>query len=385
MLNLLSYKNKFQEIETPFYFYDLDLLKATVDRAKSAIEGTNYHIHYALKANANPEILKVIKASGFGADCVSGNEVRRAIDIGFDPSEIAFAGVGKKDKEILFALDKKIFAFNCESMHEIEVINQLAGGVGAVADIALRINPNVDAQTHKNITTGLEENKFGINISELDQVIEKINGFQHIKVKGIHFHIGSQVMNLDNYRQLCFKANELVKLFRSKGMKLEHLNVGGGLGIDYEQPLQNPIPPFEEYFGVFKKNLELQDPLEIHFELGRSITGQCGALITRVLYVKYGIKRNFLIVDAGMTELMRPALYQAKHKIFTFSDTDTREVYDVVGPICESTDFFEKGVELPKSERGDLIALLSSGAYGQVMANQYNMRDQIQAVYSSNL
>lgn len=385
MLNLTQYNSRFQEIETPFYFYDLDLLRETTQEAKNAISGTNFHIHYALKANSNDPILKLVKEEGFGADCVSGNEVRKAIEIGFKPEEIAFAGVGKTDKEIKYALGEGIFAFNCESMHEIEVINEIASGLGKTANIALRINPNVDAQTHKHITTGLEENKFGINISELDQVIEKINGFQHINVRGIHFHIGSQVLNLDNYRQLCLKANELVKLFHSKGMILDHLNVGGGLGIDYEDPETNPIPPFADYFNVFKNNLELEKPLDIHFELGRSISGQCGALITKVLYVKYGIKKNFLIVDAGMTELMRPALYQAKHKIISFSESTNKETYDVVGPICESTDSFDVGIQLPKSNRGDLLALLSSGAYGQVMANKYNMRDDIQAIYSSDL
>ncbi len=384
-MHLSNYLNNFRQIETPFYFYDLDLLRSTIGELKKCIADTNFHVHYAMKANVNDTILKLIKDSGLGADCVSGNEVKKAIEIGFTPEEIAFAGVGKTDKEINYALDQKIFAFNCESFEEIKVINELAIAKNTKASIAIRINPNVDAQTHKHITTGLSENKFGINIPDLENLIQDIKKFEAVDIKGIHFHIGSQIMNLDNYKALCLKVNDLIGFFHEQGVDLEHVNVGGGLGIDYNDPENNLIPTFEKYFNLFKEHLKVPENIEVHFELGRSIVGQCGTLISKVLYIKEGINTNFMILDAGMTEMMRTALYQAQHKILSFSRSNETATYDVVGPICESTDAFGRKIQLPKSKRGDLIALLSTGAYGETMANRYNMRNIVQAVYSDEL
>jgi diaminopimelate decarboxylase len=367
----------FSATETPFYYYDLDILNKTLDAIKKAAPA-EYHIHYALKANAHPTLLKLIMQAGLGADCVSGNEVKRAIETGYPGNKIVFAGVGKSDKEINYALDNSIFCFNVESIPELQVIDQLAKAKNTKANIALRINPNVDAYTHKYITTGLEENKFGINPYEFDAVLEEIKKLSHINFVGLHFHIGSQINDLTPFKNLCGRVSEINRWFLNKGYFLPHINVGGGLGIDYKEPDTNLIVDFESYFSVFKQFLQLQPKQEVHFELGRAIIGQCGSLISRVLYVKHGINTNFAILDAGMTELIRPALYQAYHKIENVSAPEFKPAlkYDVVGPICESSDCFGKAVELPETQRGDLIAIRSAGAYGEVMSSQYNLRDK---------
>jgi len=326
--------------------------------------------------------LTVIENFGLGADCVSGNEIKRAIEAGFSSNKIVFAGVGKTDNEINIALDNDIFCFNCESIPELEVINELAQQKDKTATVALRINPNVNAKTHEYITTGLEENKFGINLWELDTVLAKLKTLTHIKLIGLHFHIGSQITDLSVFKGLCIRINEIQQRFYDHQLIVEHINVGGGLGINYDNPDQTPIPDFEAYFKLFNDGLELRPNQEVHFELGRSIVAQCGSLITKVLYVKDGIHTNFAIVDAGMTELLRPALYKAFHQIENLSSTDKEEGrYDVVGPICESSDYFAKALQLPTTKRGDLIAIRSAGAYGQVMASQYNSRDLVKAVY----
>lgn len=380
--------NAIPRLETPFYYYDMQLLGDTLDRATSLADRYGFHLHYALKANFNDRVLARIRQAGIGADCVAGNEVRKAIAIGFPPEQIVFAGVGKSDKEIRYALEQNIFAFNVESIQELDVINQLAGEVGKIASVALRINPNVDARTHQYITTGLDENKFGIMQSELPECLEALNRNTNLELIGVHFHVGSQITDMDVFRSLCVKANEINQWFDERGHRLRVLNVGGGLGVDYQDPDQHPIPDFETYFAVFDRFLERKEHQEIHFELGRSLVAQCGSLFSRVLYVKNGIKKNFLILDAGMTELMRPALYQAYHKIESLSGSEkegelTR--YDVVGPICESSDCFGKEVPLPVSTRGDVIVIRSTGAYGEVMASHYNLRDEVRFIYSDLL
>lgn len=375
--------SRFQDIETPFYYYDLSLLEKTLALCKKAADQYGFHVHYALKANFNHEVLKAIEKVGFGADCVSGNEVKKAIEIGFDPAKVVFAGVGKSDKEITDALNNDIFCFNVESVQELGIINTLAAERGKTARVAIRINPNVDAHTHKYITTGLEENKFGINQWELSSCVEELKKCDHLKLIGIHFHVGSQITNLEVFRSLCLKVNELNTWFEDHGFNLQVLNVGGGVGVDYQNPDEHPFTDFEAYFSVFNKFLERRPAQEVHFELGRALVAQCGSLISRILYVKNGLKKNFLILDAGMTELMRPALYQAYHKIENISSDSTQIVnYDVVGPICESTDCFGKEIELPESKRGDLIAIRTAGAYGEVMSSGYNLRERVQSVYS---
>lgn len=387
VINLVMSVNNIQQfegLETPLYYYDLDLLNNTLDACQQASSRYGFHVHYALKANFNSRVLEAIRDHGFGADCVSGNEVKRAVEIGFAPDKIVFAGVGKSDKEIEYALEHDIFCFNVESLQELEVIGSLAASMGKRARVALRVNPNVDAHTHHNITTGLAENKFGINQWELPACAEILINTPGLWLEGIHFHIGSQITDMNVFKSLCIKVNEISKWFEERGFNLRVLNVGGGLGIDYHNPDSNAVPDFENYFEVFNQFIERKPTQEVHFELGRALVAQCGSLISRVLYVKKGIKKNFLVLDAGMTELMRPALYQAYHKIENISGAATPSVkYDVVGPICESTDCFGKEVELNESFRGDLIAIRSAGAYGEVMASRYNLRDEIRSVYSS--
>ena len=370
--------------ETPFYYYDLSLLQETLTKCADAANVYNFHVHYAMKANFNQRVLEKIQAVGFGADCVSGGEVAKALEVGFDKTKVVFAGVGKSDKEINAALDNDISCFNVESVQELEVINELAAKKNKTAKVAIRINPNVDAHTHHNITTGLDENKFGVNSWDLPACAEVLKKSTNLEFLGIHFHIGSQITNLDVYKNLCVRVNEFAVWFEERGLTVKILNVGGGLGIDYYHPDQQ-IPDFEAYFKIFHDFLEKRPNQEVHFELGRALVGQCSSLVSKVLYVKNGKKKNFIVLDAGMTELMRPALYQAYHKIQNISKLqEAAQVnYDVVGPICESTDCFGKEVELPETFRGDLIALRSTGAYGEVMASHYNLRDEIRSVYSN--
>nr|WP_068887105.1 diaminopimelate decarboxylase [Pedobacter panaciterrae] len=376
----------FANLETPFYYYDLTLLQKTLSTCADAAKLYNFHVHYAMKANFNQRVLEKIKAVGFGADCVSGGEVSKAIEIGFRKDKIVFAGVGKSDKEINGALDNDIFCFNVESIQELEVINELAGKKNKKARVAIRINPNVDAHTHHNITTGLDENKFGINSWDLPVCAETLKKSPNLEFIGIHFHIGSQITNLDVYKNLCVRVNEFAAWFEERGFTVKVLNVGGGLGIDYHNPEQQ-IPDFNSYFKIFNDFLNVRSNQEVHFELGRALVGQSSSLISKVLYVKNGKKKNFIILDAGMTELMRPALYQAYHKISNISRSSEAKTvkYDVVGPICESTDCFGKEVELPGTLRGDLIALNSTGAYGEVMASHYNLRENIVSVYNTDI
>lgn len=365
---------QFAKLETPFYYYDLDLLRATLKCIASEQQKYGYKVHYAVKANANPRLLNEIRLAGLGIDCVSGNEVQCALENGFDAKSIVFAGVGKSDWEIQLALDANIECFNVESLPELEVINSLAAKSGKVATVALRINPNVDAHTHSYITTGMEENKFGIGLWEVESIVEAIRSMSNISLKGIHFHIGSQITDLGAFQALCSRINELQKWFEQNHVKLDIINVGGGLGVDYEHPDKKSIADFEQYFAMFHKHLELREGQEVHFELGRAVVAQCGTLITKVLYVKEGQKKKFAIVDAGMNDLIRPALYHAYHKIENISSDAPTQQYDVVGPVCESSDCFGKATVLNETKRGDFIAIRSAGAYGEVMSSRYNLR-----------
>ena len=377
--------HKFNSIETPFYYYDVNLLQQTINTIESEIKDKPYHVHYALKANSNPRILQKISGKGFGADCVSGNEILRAIENNFEPKQIAFAGVGKTDKEIDIALNNDIFSFNVESIPEMHAINSLAQTKNKKARIALRINPNIDAHTHSYITTGLNDNKFGLDERQIPEILSLLPSLSSLELIGVHFHIGSQITTLSSFKNLCYKINEIQKEFDKTGFNLEHINVGGGLGIDYEQPNEFPIANFKDYFNLFSTHLELREEQTLHFELGRSIVAQCGSLITRVTYLKKGIKKNFLIVDAGMTDLIRPALYQATHHVENLTSNQDVFDYDIVGPICESSDIFAKDFKLNKSKRGDILAIRSAGAYGEVMASQYNCRDFAKSYFSDTI
>ncbi len=373
---------QFEGLKTPFYWYDSQLLDQTLQTVKSLADRYGYHVHFAVKANGNLEILHRVNAAGLGTDCVSGNEILQSIAAGIAPEKIAFAGVGKSDEEIRIGLENNIFCFNCESIPEIEVIDEIAGQMGKKAHIALRINPNVHASTHHYITTGLEENKFGINTWALDDVLKVLERTKNIELIGLHFHIGSQILDMQDFRNLCTRVNEIQEWFYARKIIVDHINVGGGLGVNYEQPDKQPIPTFEEYFKVFAESLKLRPKQQLHFELGRAIVAQCGNLITKVLYVKNGTNKKFAIVDAGFTELIRPALYQAVHKIENISSTDPEEKYDVVGPICESSDCFAKSIDLAGCHRGDLLAIRTAGAYGEAMASTYNLRTLVKGYFS---
>lgn len=373
---------QFEGLKTPFYWYDSQLLDQTLQTVKSLADRHGYHVHYAVKANGNLEILRRVNAAGLGTDCVSGNEILQSIAAGIAPEKIAFAGVGKSDEEIRIGLENNIFCFNCESIPEIEVIDEIASQMGKRAHIALRINPNVHASTHHYITTGLEENKFGINTWALDDVLKVLERTQNVELIGLHFHIGSQILDMQDFRNLCTRVNEIQEWFYARKIIVDHINVGGGLGVNYEQPDKQPIPTFEVYFKVFAESLKLRPKQQLHFELGRAIVAQCGSLITKVLYVKNGTNKKFAIVDAGFTELIRPALYQAVHKIENISSTEPEEKYDVVGPICESSDCFAKSIDLAGCHRGDLLAIRTAGAYGEAMASTYNLRTLVKGYFS---
>ena len=367
--------DKLERIQTPFYYYDTELLRNTLrvinDEARKH-EG--FCVHYAVKANANPKVLRIIREAGLGADCVSGGEIEAALRAGFPSNKIVYAGVGKADWEINLGLDNDIFCFNVESIPELEVINQLAAQKGKTARVAFRLNPNVGAHTHANITTGLAENKFGIDMGDMLKVIEEASHMTNVKVVGLHFHIGSQILDMGDFEALCNRVNELQQQLERHRISVEHINVGGGLGIDYQHPNRVPVPDFHDYFNTYAKKLKLRTGQTLHFELGRSVVGQCGSLITRTLYIKEGAVKRFCIVDAGFTDLIRPALYQAYHKIENITSEEPKETYDVVGPICESTDVFAKQTDLNRCHRGDLLAIRSAGAYGEIMASQYNCR-----------
>ena len=378
--------HKFRELETPFYYYDTNLLRHTLDTIrKEAGKYNKFCVHYAVKAKAKPKVLSIIRESGLGADCVSGGEIKAAIKAGFPANKIVYAGVGKTDAEINLGLDYDIFCFNVESVPELEVINELAAAKGKIARVAFRINPDVGAHTHANITTGLAENKFGISMKDMDHVIDRALEMNNINFVGLHFHIGSQILDMGDFTALCNRINELQEKLYARQIIVEHINVGGGLGIDYAHPNRQPVPDFASYFETYHKHLKLRPQQTLHFELGRSVVGQCGSLITKVIYVKQGTNKQFAIVDGGMTDLIRPALYQAYHKIENITSDEATETYDVVGPICESSDVFGKAIDLNKVKRGDLIALRSAGAYGEIMASGYNCRQLPQGYTSDEL
>ena len=366
---------KFGGLRTPFYYYDLGLLRRTLATVReSASPSPEFRVHYAVKANANPVLLAEIAASGLGADCVSGGEIRAALDAGFKPESIVYAGVGKSDAEINFALENGISRFNVESAAELEVINELALKAGKKAPVSLRINPDIGAHTHSNITTGLAENKFGINYEQMEDVLRLALELQATEYRGLHFHIGSQLLDMMDFVALCNRINSLVDELSRAGLPVGDINVGGGLGVSYEHPNLLPVPDFRSYFDTFRRHLRLPAGTQVHFELGRSIVAQCGSLISRVLYVKQGTTKQFAIIDGSMTELIRPALYKAYHRIENLSSDEPEEVYDVVGPVCESSDVFLKAAHLNKCRRGDLLAIRSAGAYGEAMASRYNCR-----------
>lgn len=376
----------FENLPTPFYYYDEGLLQATLQALHEQLAlHPNFIVHYAAKANANLRILQIMKGAGLSVDCVSGGEIEAALNAGFKAEDVVFAGVGKSDGEIKLALSNNIFCFNVESLQELEVIEQLCRELNKTANVCLRVNPNVAAHTHEKITTGLAENKFGIPADNVWDALERMQRLSHLRFIGLHFHIGSQITNMNDFRNLCVSVNQLLGWLRERGVEPEHINVGGGLGVDYDEPLAHPIPDFKAYFDTYAEHLQFNAKQKVHFELGRALVAQCGYLISRVLYVKEGHEKRFLIIDAGMNDLLRPAMYHAHHQIIALKSAPVpTEVYDVVGPVCESSDVFACDVTLPTSHRGDLLAICSAGAYGEVMASHYNCRPLAKSYLSND-
>ena len=375
---------KLTKLKTPFYFYDLDLLDKTILSLKESLD-PNYSVYYAIKANNNSKIIKLIKDHDLGIDAVSGEEINKSLNNSIKPKKIVFAGVGKTKDEIIFAIRKKIYLFNCESFDEISLIDKISNELNVKTKIAIRLNPNIDSRSHKYIKTGMFDSKFGIQIDHLDEILEKIKKLNHIDLKGYHFHLGSQIDDLGVFRKLCKVSNEINIYLKNKNFNITDINLGGGLGINYKEPDLNLIPDFKSYFQIFKKNLIYFDNQKIHFELGRSIVGQSGSLFSSILYLKKSFNKHFIIIDAGMTELIRPALYNAQHHIENLSSNKKEIKYDIVGPLCESSDTFAKDYYLNQSKIGDLIVIRSTGAYGEVMSSNYNLRKKVKSYYSNEL
>ena len=380
--------DSFASHRTPFYWYDMELLERTLSLVGELSRKYDVRVHYAVKANTERRIMEKISSSGFGADCVSGWEVAHAAECGFPMAETVFSGVGKTDAEIVQALSLGVGCINCESLQEIEVVSGIAASMGVTAHVSLRINPNIDAHTHRYVTTGLYENKFGIGENDFGRAMEVLGKAPSLSFHGLHFHIGSQITDVKEvFSEEAEKALEVVELFESQGFKVDNINLGGGLGVDYENPDEHPVADFEEWFKAVA-SIPHGRERRLHVEPGRSLVAQCGTLVSRVVFVKPGQTRNFLILDAGMNDLVRPALYGAYHKIENLTaihvrnDKVTDSVYDVVGPVCESSDVFGSSRELRRSFRGDLIAIRTAGAYGSVMSSRYNMRPFAGAAFS---
>ncbi len=377
--------NKFQELETPFYYYDIDVLNNNLDNLSKHLFGRG-KVHYALKANSNVKLLNVIKSKGIGVDAVSSNEIKHALDVGFSPKDIVFAGVGKTDKEIEYSIKNNISYFNCESIEEIDVINSISKNLNNITQVSIRINPGIKTGTHKNIETGYRNNKFGIDLNDINDLLDSFKTYSNLNLVGFHFHIGSQIETTAPFLELCKIGNQVNKLFIEKGLKVKFINVGGGLSIDYTNPLENNFSNFKDYFKIFSQNLKINEDQEIHFELGRSIVGQCGFLVSKVLFNKKSYNKNFLIIDAGMNDLIRPALYGSCHKIINISSTDkNNKIYDIVGPICESTDIFAKNYDLKLTKRNDILLICSAGAYGESMSSNYNLRKSLSSYFSDTI
>jgi diaminopimelate decarboxylase len=366
-----------EAVGTPFYCYSTATLERHYRVFEEALAGLDATICFAVKANSNLAVLRTLAKLGAGADVVSGGELARALAAGMPAEKIVFSGVGKTDGEIEQALVAGIRSINAESVPELDAINRVAKRLGKTATVTLRINPDVDAHTHAKITTGLNENKFGIEWTAAHQVIAEARDLGNVRIVGLAVHIGSQLTELEPFREAFIRVRDLVAMLRADGVQITHLDLGGGLGVPYDG---SEIPPPADYGRIVKETVG-DLGCRLAFEPGRLIVGNAGVLVTRVIYVKDGATRRFVIVDAAMNDLLRPALYDAKHEIVPVSVTnEAPELVDVVGPVCETGDTFATQLALAPVKAGDLLAIRTAGAYGSVMSSTYNSRDLVPEV-----
>lgn len=360
-----------QEIGTPCYVYSRAALTAAYEAFDIAFLGRDHLICYAVKANSNLAILNLFARLGSGFDIVSGGELQRVLKAGGDPRRIVFSGVGKRPDEMRAALNAGILCFNVESRPELETLDRIAREMNKIAPVSLRVNPDVDAKTHPYISTGLKENKFGIPFEEAESLYASSSRFANLRITGLDCHIGSQLTELDPFAEACEKMLELLDRLEAQGLQIEHLDLGGGLGIRYSA--ENP-PTAQDYVKALCGQIG-QRKQRILIEPGRALVGNSGLLLTRVEYLKHSSHRNFAIVDAAMNDLMRPSLYGAYHEILPLTAKNDGDVktYQVVGPVCETGDFLGHDREIALSE-GDLLAVMSAGAYGMSMSSNYNTR-----------
>lgn len=366
-VNILNITKK---IKTPFYLYSKKTILRHFFQIKDAFKEIQPLICFSIKSNANPKVLKTLKKAGSGFDIVSGGELKKALKAGVSGQKIVFAGIGKTSEEIKKAIKSNIFMFNCESSNEILLINKIAEQLKKKITIAIRINPDIIPQTHKYITTGKKETKFGISIYEIKNVLKILKQCSNISLKGIHFHIGSQITEVSPYIKAIKKILNLIKEIQKHHFVIEYLNIGGGLGIIYKNEKPQTPDEFARKIIPLIKNKNLK----LILEPGRYIVGNAGVLITKVIYIKKSLNKTFVIVDAGMNTLIRPSLYEAYHEIIPLKQTKHKFKVDVVGPICETGDFFAKNRLIGKVCENNYLAIKSAGAYGRVMASTYNAR-----------
>jgi diaminopimelate decarboxylase len=363
-----------REAGTPFYLYSHRTLLHHFRVFDAAFAEVPHIVCFAVKANSNTAILRLFAREGGGVDLVSGGELYRALKAGVDPGKVVYSGVGKREDEIDFALETGILMFNVESAQELETINDRAAMLGVRAGIALRVNPDVDPQTHPHISTGLKENKFGVDVEASLVAYRRAFALTHLDIKGVSCHIGSQVTKITPFIDALERLKDLIRRLRNEGIAIRYLDLGGGLGITYDQEV--PPHPAEYARAVIDAARDLD--CTFIFEPGRVLVGNAGILVTRVLYTKGNEGKRFVIVDAGMNDLIRPSLYGSFHRIRPVIRRERAEITaDVVGPICESGDFLAKGRRLPEFERGELMAVMSAGAYGFTMSSNYNSRPRI--------
>lgn len=361
------------KVGTPFYLYSQETLLSNYRRIKKAFSKASPLIAYSVKANSNLSILKLFAKEGSGFDIVSGGELHRVIKAGGNPGKVIYAGVGKSVEELQLAIKSKIMMLNLESVAEASVLSEIAKSMKSRIRVALRINPDVEAHTHEYITTGKKENKFGVSYKSAPEIIKKIAALPNIEFVGLHVHVGSQILNLGDHVRGVKRLITLINELRALGIEIRTVNIGGGYGIAYQEreKAMNVEKVAEKIIPIIRKT-----GCRLILEPGRFIVGPAGALITRVIYVKKGDEKDFAIVDAGMNDLIRPALYKAYHRIITVNKPKgaRKREYDIVGPICESSDFFGKNRMITPLSDGDLIAIGEAGAYGFVMASNYNTR-----------